>query len=74
MKVSKLIESLQEVEKEHGDIQVTVFADHGQTECRAVHTSIEYLGEDGEAYCLQDINETFFSIEDYDVVVSIYGE
>ena len=46
MKVSKLIKVLQDLESEHGDLQVRLQCDHGQELMRATGYGISYIEED----------------------------
>ena len=57
MKISELIERLEKEKSEHGDLYVTVYADHGQSNESAHHITIQLVDEDGECYDEDDITD-----------------
>jgi len=56
MKGSELITKLQEIEQEHGDLTVRLWADHEQCSMSASHCSIGYI-EDLEEYIAETLDE-----------------
>lgn len=60
MKVSELINELQEFQKEYGDLPVVINADHGQVHMKAtyvLHTHTEDLSEYmSEPVALEDVD------------------
>ena len=48
MRLKELIEEAEEALKENGDIEVSVYADHGQSEQRCYGTSISYIDSGGD--------------------------
>jgi hypothetical protein len=57
MKLSELIKLASEYLKEHGDLDVCVYADHGQSTEFANFCGIQYLNEDNEAVHEDDIDD-----------------
>jgi len=57
MKTSELILTLNDLIDEHGDLQVTVYADHGQSNELAACVGMQYIDDDGEVYAEEDIEE-----------------
>lgn len=73
MKISKMIEALSELLETEGDIEVNVFADHGQTCMKSESLGIQYI-KSADEYLPELIN--LEDIEDYPNavrVVEIYG-
>jgi len=56
MKVSALIEKLQELKQEHGDLTVRLWADHGQCSMSASNCGIGYI-EGLEEYIAETLDE-----------------
>lgn len=48
MKVNELIEQLEAVKKEHGNLPVYVWADHGQMGLSVGSATFSFIDEDGE--------------------------
>lgn len=57
MNVSTLILELQKFQEEHGDLQVRIHADHGQTPMTVCNVGLGYIDEDTyspESLCDED--------------------
>ena len=54
MKLTKLIEDLTKLEKEHGDIDVRLQCDHGQELMRATWAGVAYINDDSYMPSMSD--------------------
>ena len=50
MNISELIKELEELKEEHGDLEVRVWADHGQLCMDAYSVGIQWVDDEGETY------------------------
>jgi hypothetical protein len=57
MNISNLIEKLIAERLEHGDLEVTVWADHGQTNTLAHNVGVQYRDKDGEIIAHEDLEQ-----------------
>jgi hypothetical protein len=57
MKVSEVIEQLEEQKRIHGDLEVIVYADHGQTGTHVYSVCPCYCDEDGETQPIEEDEE-----------------
>ena len=75
MNISELIEDLQRVQQEHGDLEVRVWADHGQQCMSAWAVGTQWVDEDNETVADEDLNnpEEELCKEDYTLVLEIAG-
>ena len=71
MKVSELIEELLELKELNGDIEVHVWADHGQNCMEAFAVGTQYVDTDGETLAEEDLDK--FNEDDYSKVIEIAG-
>ena len=70
MKVSDLIKELEELQQEHGDLEIRVWSDHGQSCMRAAGVGLQMVDEDGETYHEDDWSDYEGQLEQ---VIEIYG-
>ena len=71
MKTSELIKELEQLMSIHGDIDVTIWTDHGQSNTNAYYIGIQYVDEDGETYADEDLND--FEPGAFTKVIEIVG-
>lgn len=73
MNISELIKELQEALKEHGDLPIHVWADHGQNCMAAGGTQAQWCDEEGECVPDEDLNDPEEELckEDYTKVLEI---
>ena len=57
MKTSELIEELQEQLEKHGDLEVRVWADHGQQCMIAYAVGPHWVDDMGETYAEEDLDD-----------------
>lgn len=72
MKASQVIEELQNLIQKHGDLEVTVYADHGQMESGAYSVDLAYADEDRESINPEDVEN--YDHDEITKVFSISGE
>jgi len=75
MNISELIKELEELKEEHGDLEVRVWADHGQLCMDAYSVGIQWVDDEGETYAIEDIEDPLEEMDkdDYKAVVEIAG-
>jgi len=61
MKVSEVISALEEQKRIHGDLEVIVYADHGQTGTRAYSVCPCYCDEDGETQPIEENEDDLYT-------------
>lgn len=73
MNISELIEELIELKEEHGDLDVTVWADHGQWNMKASAVGVQFRDENGDCVGEEDLDdeEEGFCREDYEKVIEV---
>lgn len=72
MKASELIKHLEECINEHGDLDVRLYADHGQCSMSAEGVGLSYIEED--SYMADTLNpEDLGGYDDYIEVIEIYA-
>jgi hypothetical protein len=71
MLISDLIEELKEIKKAHGDLEVYVYADHGQDCTEAYAVGTQWVDEDGETYAEEDLHE--FEDDELTLILEIAG-
>jgi len=69
MNISDLIAELQAELEVNGDLDVTVWADHGQHNEKACCVGVAYRDEDGETICEEDLEDSEDS--DFEKVIEI---
>jgi len=71
MNITEIIEALEEIREKHGDLEVHVWADHGQ-KCTEVWSVTEtYVDSEGETIAEEDLHE--FEPEDFGKVCELAG-
>ena len=73
MNISELIKDLEEVKEEHGDLDVRVWADHGQWCMKAFAVGPQWVDENGDTVCQEDIDDGEYEADDFIRVVEIAG-
>ena len=71
MKASELIRSLTAIMKHEGDLNITIWADHGQTSTPANGVGTMLADTDGEVYNTDDDPEDI--PDDVQKIIEIYG-
>jgi len=70
MKISEVITALEEEKRIHGDVEVIVYADHGQMGARVYSVCPCYCDEDGETMSIEDEENIHDGME---LVIEIAG-
>ena len=75
MNITELIEELVEAREEHGDLEVRIWADHGQQCMPADGVGPQWVDDEYECIADEDIGEgdDQYSEEDYTRVIEISG-
>ena len=75
MNISELIEELEEAKEEHGDLEVRVWADHGQACMPAYSVGPSWVDDEYETICDEDMGnpEEEFCRDDFTRVIEIAG-
>ena len=73
MNISELIDDLTELREAHGDLDVAIWADHGQQSELAGGCCLRWIDEDGETYADEDMNNPAegYDKDDFNHVVEI---
>ncbi len=64
MNISELIKELETIKEEHGELDVTIFSDHGQWNTPADCIGIQYIDDGHDVYAEEDI-------VDYDDLIKV---
>jgi hypothetical protein len=75
MNISELIKDLEEALKDHGDLDVHVWADHGQQCMKAYSVGPQWVDDEGDTVCDEDLNNPDEEMckDDYTFVLEIAG-
>ena len=69
MNISELIAELEELKTIHGDLQIHVWADHGQSCTKAYSVGMQHIDEDFEVYADDDLDD----VTDFTQIIEIAG-
>ena len=67
MKAKLIAKEILALQKEYGNLEVYVYADHGQTPEESFQVDIGYINGDGEQIASEDVEET----ADYQKIIMI---
>jgi hypothetical protein len=75
VKVSELLVELEELKAAYGDLDVHVWADHGQQCTDSFSCGIQWVDKDGDVTCEEDLDDPEEELckEDYTQVIEIAG-
>ena len=75
MKIRELIRELQSALEKHGDLEVAVWADHGQTCQNAWAVGVQFRDNDGETVTEEDLDDPEEELcrDDFQKVLEIAG-